>query len=84
MLELFTLNSMKSDSVNNTEDEIKSRHVITIISIIIYFIFFLLAIFRALQCSNITPESRAIHLMFATMSPVMYILLSYSIYGFCK
>lgn len=84
MIELFALNSSKADTNNETDDEKNAKKVITITVAIVYLVFWFWAVFRALKCSSSTPDSRALHLMFATISPVMYIILSYTVSGFCK
>ena len=38
---------------------------------------------RALKCSAKTPDSRAIHFLFATVDPVLYLIFSFWIDGMC-
>ena len=77
MIELYAANqAAKTDG--------KTEMIVKAVAMIIYLVFFVWAIFRALRCSAPTPDSRALHLMFATLSPVLYLIFSYAVEGFCK
>ena len=86
MIELFALNYLnapKSDSDNKNNKNDVSKDIATIVVFILYVTIFVWAIMRAIRCSNATPDSRALHLLFATASPVMYLVFSYLVEGFC-
>tara|TARA_Y100000389_G_C17461868_1_gene522372 strand:+ start:3323 stop:3571 length:249 start_codon:yes stop_codon:yes gene_type:complete len=38
---------------------------------------------RAYKCSSKSPDSRAIHYLFASVDPVLYLVFSYFIDGMC-
>ena len=73
-----TENSETNQSTNNTSIKI---FIVIIFLVIIYLIIF--AWYRAYKCSNNTPDSRAIHFLFATTDPLLYIIFSYAIPGMC-
>lgn len=50
---------------------------------LIYIAFFMWAIVRAVQCSSATPDSRAIHFLFAISMPIPYVVISILVPGFC-
>lgn len=68
-------------SPDQKDQLIKNMRIASGIAVVIYILIFVLAIYRAMACSSNNPDSRAIHLLFATVSPVMYILLSYLVPG---
>lgn len=77
-----TENSETNKSSNNTSNNTSIGIFITILFlVIIYLIIF--AWYRAYKCSNNTPDSRAIHFLFATTDPLLYIIFSYAIPGMC-
>ena len=73
-----TENSETNQSSNNTSISI---FITILFLVIIYLIIF--AWYRAYKCSNNTPDSRAIHFLFATTDPLLYIIFSYAIPGMC-
>jgi len=85
MLELLALNAAKNgdNKKPKTEAEKRAEAIATAIVVVIWLAFWIWAIFRALKCSSATPDSRALHLFFATASPVLYIIFSFSVSGFC-
>ena len=54
----------------------------TFIAVVLYLLIFGLAIYRAFLCSGNNPDSKAIHLFFASVSPLLYIVISYVVPGF--
>ena len=54
----------------------------TLMALVLYVLIFGLAIYRALICSSNNPDSKAIHLFFASVSPLLYIVISYVVPGF--
>ena len=88
MLELHTLMSAAhaaaTDSNGNpTPGQQRNLNVALTVIVILELILFVWAIFRAIKCSQATPDSRAVHLLFATVSPILYIIFSYAVEGFC-
>ena len=84
MIELFALNYLNAPKSNNkTRKDAAAHAVATVVVFILYITIFVWAIMRAIQCSSATPDSRALHLLFATASPVMYLIFSYLVEGFC-
>jgi len=86
MLELYAMNAINGNKnwADMTADE-RREHVASMsIGITILLIVWIWAIVRALRCSNKTPDSRAVHLFFATVSPILYLIFSYFVGGFCK
>lgn len=61
------------------ETQIRSA---TLMALVLYVLIFGLAIYRALICSSNNPDSKAIHLFFASVSPLLYIVVSYVVPGF--
>jgi hypothetical protein len=60
----------------------KDIQIATAVALVLYLLIFALAIYRALICSSNNPDSKAIHLFFATVSPLLYIVISYVVPGF--
>ena len=86
MIELLAFNTLNAAN-KRAQGLSNTNNVLTTVEIsfmIIWIVLFIFAIMRALRCSNATPDSRAIHIMFATASPVLYIICSYAVSGFCK
>ena len=61
------------------ESQIRSA---TLMALVLYVLLFGLAIYRALICSSNNPDSKAVHLFFASVSPLLYIVISYVVPGF--
>jgi low temperature requirement protein LtrA len=88
MLELHGALSAAKAAVNNGDNKLtpaqqQRLNVAVTVIVIIEVALWIWAIARALQCSNQTPDSRALHLMFAVVSPVLYLVFSYTVTGFC-
>ena len=92
MLELYgALSAAKAAAGNDGDDQQKKLtpeqqqrlNIAFTIIMIIELILWVWAIIRAVHCSNHTPESRAIHLLFAITSPLFYLIFSYTVPGFC-
>lgn len=93
MIELILFNNVYVNSQDpnqptlspeQKEDMMKNAKNATLMASLIYILIFALALYRAIECSRNQPDSRAIHLFFATVSPVMYVLFSYFVSGFCS
>ncbi len=74
-----------SDNGNKklTPAQQRNLNIAFAVIIVIELVLFVWAIFRAIKCSHATPDSRAVHLLFATVSPVLYLIFSYAVDGFC-
>ena len=88
MLELNSALSMAKAAANDngkqlTPDQQRRLNIAMAVIIIIEVALWVWAIARALQCSKQDPDSRALHLMFAVVSPVLYLIFSYTVEGFC-
>lgn len=92
MLELHSLMSAAraaADSGNDgdtkklTPTQQRNLNLALAVIVILELILFVWAIFRAIKCSQATPDSRAVHLLFATLSPILYLIFSYAVDGFC-
>ena len=93
MLELHTLMSAarsaadSSDCGNGskklTPEQQRNLNLALSVIVILELILFVWAIFRAIKCSQATPDSRAVHLLFATVSPILYLIFSHAVEGFC-
>lgn len=92
MLELYTLtnlanqNSKKNcdDDDDLTPEEKKNVNMAITVIVIIELILWIWAVNRAIKCSSSNPDSRVVHLMFATFSPLLYLLFSFSVDGMCQ
>jgi hypothetical protein len=87
MIELFaTTNVIDSGkSLNEMTDIDKRAYTVSVtLIVIIYITLLIFAVMRALRCSSSNPDSRAIHLMFAFISPGLYVACSYFVPGFCS
>lgn len=92
MIELFALNSaMKpvNPAMKNLTPAQAKKHqyeatLKLVVMLVVWVLFWVWAIMRALRCSSSSPDSRAVHFLFATTSPLLYILLSYAVPGFCR
>lgn len=76
MLELFALNKLSDDP----NSPVAKKAMVG--GVVVYVLFLIWAIMRAMKCSSANPDSRAIHFMFAFASPLLYIILSYVVPGF--
>ena len=80
------LSAVTSSNGNNNQTPAQKRDqaIAIVIVIIIELALWVWAIMRALKCSQNTPDSRAIHLLFASVSPILYLAFSYfSVFGIC-
>lgn len=84
MLELHALMSAARAVSTGDSEEQKNLNVAQAVIVVIELIFFVWAIFRAIKCSQATPDSRAVHLLFATVSPILYLIFSHAVEGFCS
>lgn len=83
MLELALAKSYTGNKdYNHMSAAQKRSYTITMtIVMVLWIIFFLWAFKRAKLCSSSSPDSRAIHYLFAVVSPVLYVIFSYSVLG---
>ena len=82
---LSAVTSSNGNNNNNQTPAQKRAQTIAIVVIItIELTLWVWAITRALKCSQNTPDSRAMHLLFASVSPILYLVFSYiSVFGIC-
>lgn len=81
-----SLNSIKSNTGTNGEETQPLTNNEKILTVIIFLIIIYLIVFawyRAYICSSATPDSRALHFLFATADPLLYIIFSYAVPGMC-
>jgi|688.fasta_scaffold00301_36 hypothetical protein len=90
MIELILFNNVYSSSHDpnsptlspeQKDQMMQNARIASAMAVVIYIMILVLALYRAMLCSNANADSRAIHFLFATVSPVMYILLSYLVPG---
>lgn len=81
MWELGAVNNAMSCK-NPTPKEKRDQAVAMTVATVVYLIFLIWALTRAMKCSSANPDSRAIHFLFAFASPVVYIIVSYTVPGF--
>jgi hypothetical protein len=91
MIELILFNNVyvtskdpKSPTLSPQEKAVIQSQIrsATMIAVFLYVLIFGLAIYRAFLCSGNNPDSKAIHLFFASVSPLLYIVISYVVPGF--
>lgn len=82
LIALQMQNQLANDS-NDPDKNKKVKEIVLSVLSVLYLAFFIWALIRARQCSQATPDSRAIHYLFAVASPVLYVIFSYSVPGFC-
>ena len=81
-----SLNAIKSNNDFNGEETQQYAQNEKILNIVIFLIIIYLIVFawyRAYLCSSETPDSRALHFLFATVDPLLYIIFSYAVPGMC-
>jgi len=90
MIEYYVINN----AINSLQQTIKAKEnysdsdntnltIVYVVVAVLVFTFIIWAIVRALHCSKAAPDSRAVHLLFAVISPVFYVIFSYAVSGFC-
>lgn len=84
MLELYSLKALDNaeKDPNKTPAEKRTLAMARAISAVVILIIYAWAFMRAYKCSQPNPDSRAIHFAFASLSPVLYIILTYLVPGF--
>lgn len=66
-------------------DELTTNEkVVLVVTLVLILVLIIWAYVRAMHCSNNNPDSRAIHLLFATVDPVLYLIFSYFLEGMCQ
>ena len=83
MIELYSLNALDAAQKNpdKTPEELRSIMLAKTVMLSIVVLMYIWAFLRALKCSQSNPDSRVIHFGFATISPILYIIFSYTIPG---
>lgn len=85
---MLTYSLSNAVASKNKEDDDTERisaavNVFTVIWLLIIFILIIFAWMRALKCSNPNPDSKAVHLLFATVDPLAYLIFSYIVNNMC-
>ena len=81
----YTLSNNATNNGGRTWNELSTgEQVTTIVVIILVIALIVWAWMRALKCSAKSPDSRAIHLLFASTDPILYLIFSYFIDGMCN
>jgi protein-S-isoprenylcysteine O-methyltransferase Ste14 len=81
----YTLSNNATNNGGRTWNELSTGEQVTTIVVIILIIALIVwAWMRALKCSAKSPDSRAIHLLFASTDPILYLIFSYFIDGMCN
>jgi hypothetical protein len=83
---MLELNALLGATKNTGSDDKKNdvrQTIMRVVIIVLELALFIWAIFRAIKCSQKNPDSRAVHLLFAVVSPTLYLIFSYSVEGFC-
>jgi hypothetical protein len=84
MLELLAMNAAANgDASKKTPAQRRRDAMAMLVAFVIWLLLWVWALVRALHCSSATPDSRAMHLFFATGSPLLYLIFSYTVSGFC-
>lgn len=81
MLTLAAQNNLTTNKSWN--DLTTSEKIYNVIAVLIVLSLIFWAWSRAYKCSQKTPDSRAIHFLFASVDPVLYLIFSYGIDGMC-
>jgi len=81
----YTLTNNATNNGGRSWNELSTGEQVSVIIIMILVIALIVwAWMRALKCSTKSPDSRAIHLLFATVDPILYLIFSYFIDGMCN
>ena len=81
----YTLTNNATNNGGRTWNELNTgEQVTTIVVLLLVIALIVWAWMRALKCSTKSPDSRAIHLLFATVDPILYLIFSYFIDGMCN
>ena len=72
--------SVKNNSLEASEN-VSQPIYITILLMTGFLALMGFAIYRALICSSKAPDSKVLHLLFATIRPLWYILFSFTVEG---
>lgn len=85
MLTYSLYNTTISSTKGKTWDQLTTPEKISTIGVIIIILAFIIwAWVRAIKCSSSNPDSRAVHLLFASADPILYLIFSYFIEGMCN
>jgi hypothetical protein len=81
----YTLTNNATNNGGRTWNELNTgEQVTTIVVLLLVIALIVWAWMRAVKCSAKSPDSRAIHLLFASTDPVLYLIFSYFIDGMCN
>jgi len=77
MLELIALGHVNKEvDPNVVKPAKKAPNMVLILGYIFWFVLLVAAYWRAYSCSNFSGEPPALHFLFATVSPVLYLIFS--------
>lgn len=85
MLTYALYDTTTSSTKGKTWDELTTpEKIVSIIVLLLVLTFIIWAWVRAINCSSNNPDSKAVHLLFATVDPILYLVFSYFIEGMCN
>ena len=85
MIELYGFNKLRDSNSSDKTNDYKPNSVVMILVVILYIAILVMAYVRAYNNTIKGPSnSRVTHFMFATISPVMYLLLSFIVPNYYK
>ena len=79
----YNYNDNDNDNDNDEDTLTQSQKILIVIIFLVIIYLIVFAWYRAYICSSSTPDSRAIHFLFATADPLLYIIFSYAVPGMC-
>ena len=82
-LNLIKSNTGTNGSGEETQPLTNTEKILMVIIFLIIIYLIVFAWYRAYLCSSATPDSRALHFLFATADPLLYIIFSYAVPGMC-
>lgn len=85
MLTYSLYNTSTVSTTGKKWDELTTNEKVSFIAVcVIVLILAIWAYVRAMNCSSNNPDSKAVHLLFATVDPVLYLIFSYFLEGMCQ
>ncbi len=83
---LYNMTTPNNNNGGNTNwnDLSTGEKVTAIVAMLIILALVVWAWVRAIKCSSKSPDSRAVHLLFASVDPILYLIFSYFIDGMCN
>ena len=81
---LYNMSAPNNNGQRTWNELSTGEQVTTIVAMLIVLALIVWAWVRAVKCSSRSPDSRAVHLLFATVDPILYLIFSYFIDGMCN